>query len=456
MDTTIGDELEILTGDIITMDELALRATAFAHRGGRILAVGSIDDVRCICPAGTPERRAHGTVVPGFIDSHFYLQRGGLKALDLFPDAPPSLEQYRRRMAETALDPDWNSPEPPTAADRREGLRRVQPLLHALGITGVVDPWATVETVRVYQQAHAAGELTMRVTAMPYFEGLRDHLVSPESVITQLGGLGVGSGFGDDILAFGAVKVYADGEGKRQQALRESPWPATGELGIRAIEPDELERIALFCAQNGWALGVHAIGGGAMRMAIEVFERVDARIPLAELRFRLIHAYLEPAADVMARAAHLGILVSTQPAIQWSNAVWLTEVLGPSAAESNPLRSWADAGVTLALGSDGPYFPFDPLEVMRFARTRESRGSTSPVGPAQRLTPTEALAGYTAGSAIGALVDDRRGSLSAGKLADWVELTVDPTTCTDDELATAHVLRTVVGGRVVYEAPDLH
>lgn len=456
MDTKIGDELQILTGEIITMDEHAPRAEAFAHRGGRIRAVGSLDEVRTTCPAGTRELRARGTVVPGFIDSHFYLQRAGLKALDQFPHTPPPVEEYQRRMAETAMDPDWNGPQPPTATDRREGLRRVQPLLHALGITGVVDPWATVETVRVYQQAHTAGELTMRVTAMPYFEGLRDHLVSPESVIAQLGGLGVGSGFGDDMLAFGAVKVYADGEGKRQQALRETPWPATGERGIQAIEPDELETIALFCAQSGWALGVHAIGGGAIRMAIEVFERVDARIPLAELRFRLIHAYLEPAADVMARAARLGVLVSTQPAIQWSNAVWLTKALGPRAAESNPLRSWADAGVTLALGSDGPYFPFDPLEVMRFARTRESRGSTSPVGVAQRLTPTEALAGYTTGSAIGALVDDRRGRLSVGTLADWVELTVDPTTCTDSELAAARILRTVVGGRVVYEAPELH
>ncbi|GAA1688185.1 hypothetical protein GCM10009808_01450 [Microbacterium sediminicola] len=452
MDTTSYDSSAVLVGDIITMDHDAPRAEALAHRDGRIVAIGSLDEVRASVPTGTPETAARGTVVPGFIDSHFYLQRGGLKSLDLFPDHEPTPAEYRERMLETALDPDWNGPSAPTAADRRAGLRRVQPLLHAFGITGIVDPWATTETVRVYQQAHAAGELTMRVTAMPYFEGLRDHLVTPESVMDALGGVGIGSGFGDDTLAFGCVKVYADGEGKRQQALRETPWPATGELGIRAIEPDELERIATFCAQNGWALGVHAIGGGAMRMAIDVFERVDAHTPLAGLRFRLIHAYLEPAPDVIARAARLGVLLSAQPAIQWSNAAWLTDVLGPDAASTNPLRDWTDAGVRIALGSDGPYFPFDPLEVMRFTRTRESRGSDAPIGPDQRLTATEALAGYTRDAAFAALVDARRGILRPGLLADWAELSLDPLAAPDAALADGEALRTVIGGRVVFDA----
>ncbi|MGA1838743.1 amidohydrolase family protein [Herbiconiux sp. 11R-BC] len=441
----------IVAGQIITLDDEQPRAGALAFAGSRIVAVGSLDEVTAQLPAGTPVRQASGVLVPGFIDSHFYLQRGGVKVMDLFPEGPVDLAAFQRRMAETALDPDWPEGEPSDAV-RREGLRRIQPLLHALGITGIADPWATADAVRVYQQARAAGELSLRITAMPYFEGLRDHLISPEDVIARVGGLGVGSGFGDSRLAFGAMKVYADGEGKRQQALREEPWPGTGERGIQTIAAAELELVARFCAEQGWALGVHAIGPAAMRLALDAFERVNADVPIHGLRFRLIHAYLEPSAETVARAARLGVLVSSQPAIQWQNGAWLRETLCEAAENANPLRSWIDGGVRVALGSDGPYFPFDPLRLLWFVRTRAARGIEGPLGAAQSLTPEQALRGLTRDAAFAAFADHERGVLAPGMLADWAELSVDPLRCSDDELAGASVQRTVVGGRTVFEA----
>lgn len=432
------------------MDPARPFARAVAIADGRVIAAGEVADVVAACPIETPIVAARGTVVPGFIDSHFYLQRGGIKLAAQFRDQDPDLATFQRVMAETALDPDW--PEGvPTPGQRRDGLRRIQPMLHALGITGVVDPWATAEQMRIYHAAHRDGELTMRVTCMPYFEGLRDRLMAADEVIAAVGGLGIGSGFGDDTLAFGALKVYVDGEGRRRQALREEPWPGTDDHGTLAIEPSELERLAEFCAASGWALGVHAIGGRAMRVALDAFERVDARIPLVGLRFRLIHAYLEPSADTIARAARLGVLVSSQPAIQWKNGGWLTETLGDPGAAANPLRDWIDGGVRVALGSDGPYFPFDPLRLMWFTRSRHSRGAIDPLGPDQRLTPEEALRGCTADAAFAAFAD-RRGILAPGMLADWAELSVNPLECDDDALLTASVVRTVIGGRAAYVA----
>ncbi len=354
-------------------------------------------------------------------------------------------------MAATALEPDWNRPEPATEAERRDGLRRIQPLLHALGITTVADPWATAETVRTYREAHAAGELVLRVSAMPYDEGLRDHLTTPDEVIARVGGLGVGSGFGDGRLSLGALKVYIDGEGKRSQALREAPWPATGEHGILAISPDELERVALFCAQTGWALGVHAIGGRAQRIALEAFERVDAHVPLAARRFRLIHAYLEPTRETMERAARLGVAVSSQPAIQWQNGVWLRDALGEAASEANPLRSVAGCRGTRGTGVGWPLFPVRPAPraVVRTHARRTRRGR--PLGPAQRISADEALRAATRDAAWAAFADDR-GMLAPGMTADWAELDVDPVTCSDAALASASVRRTVVGGSVVFRA----
>lgn len=446
-----GPRWTLVTGDIVTMDPEASRAQAMLiDPSGRIRSVGPRDAVVAETPDDAAHVRAQGTIVPGFIDSHFYLQRAGLKIMDLFPDREPSLEEFQQAMADTAGDPDWSGGEI-TPDVRREGLRRVQPYLHALGVTGVVDPWATQDAIRVYQLARRAGELTLRVTAMPYIEEFRDRLVTTDEAIIRIGGLGVASGFGDDMLALGAFKVYVDGEGRRRQALRETPWPGTGEHGIQAIDLDDLVRVAEFCARTGWSLGLHAIGGKAMRIAVEALERAASSAPeLRERRFRLIHAYLEPSAETMRRAAELGVILSSQPAIQWANAAWLAELLPGTGAASNPLRSWIAAGVRVALGSDGPYFPFDPCRLMWFARTRAAKGTDQLIGREHALTPEEALAGLTRDAAYMAGVEDRRGMLSSGLLADWVELSGDPLTASDDDLTRLRVLRTVVGGRTVF------
>lgn len=444
----------MVTGDIVTMEPEAPRAEAMlVDPSGTIRSIGSRSRVRADAPTGAAEQAVTGTVVPGFIDSHFYLQRAGIKVVDLFPDREPSPAEFQRAMAETAGEPDWSGG-PITADVRRTGLRRVQPLLHALGVTGVVDPWATQEAMEAYQLARRADELTLRVTAMPYIEELRDRLVTTDEAIARIGGLGVSSGFGDDLLALGAFKIYIDGEGRRQQALRETPWPGTGETGIQAIDREDVVRIAEFCAKSGWSLGLHAIGGQAMRIAMEALEEAAVVAPeLRHRRFRLIHAYLEPSADTMRRAADLGVILSSQPAIQWANARWLSELLPETGAGSNPLRSWIDAGVRVVIGSDGPYFPFRPCELMWFARTRAARGSEEPVGREHALGAEEALAAMTRDAAYLAGVEHLRGSLATGKLADWVELSADPVRASDDEVRRIEVLRTVVGGRTVYEGP---
>lgn len=447
-----GKAWTLVTGDIITMDPLLPRAEAMlVNPTGRIHAIGRHEDVGASTPPGAEHVHAPGTVVPGFIDSHFYLQRAGLKIIDLFGERTPSIEEFQQAMADTAGDPDWSGGEV-TNEVRREGLRRVQPLLHGLGVTGVVDPWATQDAIAAYQLARRADELSIRVTAMPYIEELRDRLVTIDEAISRIGGLGIASGFGDETLALGAFKIYVDGEGRRCEALREAPWPGTQSHGVQAIDGDDIAKVAEFSARHGWSLGLHAIGGKAMRIAVEALEQAALNVPeLRERRFRLIHAYLEPSPETMRRAASLGVILSAQPAIQWVNAAWLAELLPETGAESNPLRSWIEAGVRVVLGSDGPYFPFDPCELMWFARTRAARGVDDAIGPQHALTPEEALAGVTANAAYMAGVEHVRGTLAVGRLADWVELSRDPLAATDEQLRRTHVRRTVVGGRTVFE-----
>ncbi|WP_443027320.1 amidohydrolase family protein [Sphingomonas sp. LR61] len=165
-----------------------------------------------------------------------------------------------------------------------------------------------------------------------------------------------------------------------------------------------------------------------------------------------MHAYLEPSVASADRAARLGVVASLQPSIAWKNAAGLQRRLGSRVDEVNPMRTWADAGATVAMGSDAPYFPFDPREVVPVAAARRMRGLDEPTGPAQAISVLEAVEAYTRGAAHASFAEDRRGVLRDGALADWVLLDVDPAACTVDEFAAARVLRTDVGGVTVFEA----
>lgn len=447
------DDYRIVAAPIITMDPALPRADAMAMRGSRIVAVGELADAQAACPSGTRVQSVTGGyIVPGLIDAHLHLQRGGLKALALLePDA--SAETFIEVMKRTALDEVWPGGEP-TIAERVEGLTRVQPLMHALGITGVIDPAVTDEEMRGYQEARRTGALTLRVVAMPYPNVGTEDEPDIDGAIERLSGIGVSTGFGDDHLRIGGIKVYFDGEGMKGQALLSAPWSDSSDYrGHQRIGTDDFRRLVEFCASHSWSMGVHAVGGEAVSRVLDAFEAVDARSPIRDLRIQLIHAYLEPSAESIARAARLGVVAALQPSIHWNNGSGLIEKLGDRAVAANPIRRWIDAGATVALGSDGPFFPFDPRQLMWQSRSRRIANAEGAYGPEEAISGAEALAGYTTAAAYASFAENDRGALRAGMYADWTALSVDPITCTPDELRQSRVLQTVVGGTTVFRAP---
>jgi predicted amidohydrolase YtcJ len=440
----------IVAGDVITMDSARPRAEAFALRGNTILAIGSLDEVVAACPPGTPVDRPAGAVIlPGLIDAHCHLQVAGLKLLRRERELSRVLEVDE---ALAVLDEDpfgeaWPDGEL-TMDDRVDAIAAAQRLVHALGITGVIDPAASSAEVSAYQEARFRGVLTVRVVAMPY----PDLDGGVDGAIATLRAPGIRTGFGDEVLRIGGVKVYFDGLGMAGTALRREPWPETGEYGTQRVSIEAFERLARACAEAGWSLGVHVVGGGGIDAVLEAFEAIAADVSLKELRFTLIHAYLEPSAENMALAAKLGVVLATQPSIQWVNGPGLVQRLGSDAAASNPLRDWLDAGVTVAAGSDAPAFPIDPRLGFVQATTRAVRDGDAPLGPEQAVTPQEALAMYTTGAswASGAMAYANRGALAVGMGADWTACSVDPLTATPEALRAATFSRTVVGGGTVH------
>lgn len=449
-----ADAARLVIATIRTMDPAHPLAEAMLVVGDRIAAVGPLDAVRAAAPAGTLEERLEGVVLPGFIDAHAHAQRAGLKGLQLTDPGTDAEGFLAAMLADGDADPDapdWLGDEPPTIDDRVAAIRRVQPLLHELGFTGVVDPAVTLEELAGYREAHRLGALSMRVVAMPYPELGTERTPDVDAALALLAGIDGATGDGDDLLRLGPIKVYYDGEGMKGQALLERPW-AGDDHGVQRISAAEFARLAAACIRSGWGLGVHAVGSRAVAEVLDAFEAAGSPAEVEPLRCQLIHAYLEPSAESMARAARLGVIASLQPSIVWNNAAGLAVRLGERMERVGPVRAWLDAGATVALGSDAPYFPFDPRHLVAMAADRRMRGVAEPVGADQAITVLEGVEAYTRGAARASLAEGDRGELRAGMLADWVLLDVDPASCSSAEFRAARVLRTVVGGREVFRA----
>lgn len=415
--------------------------------GGFVRAIGTREEAAATLPANAVIHRAPGTIVPGLIDSHLHMLWTGLKLLRIFGERSVPVAD-----ALAALDADgFNEPWPggsPTLQQRLAALRVVQPVLHSLGITGVVDPAVTAPELSAYAESRRRGELSTRVVAMP----LVDLAGGVAGAVRNLGALGVRTGFGDEWLRLGAAKVFLDGEGADGTALRREPWPDRHGVegrGWQRMTVDDLWSIASSCAQSRWSLGVHVVGGGAIDAALETFTRVNAATPISELGFTLIHAYLEPSKQNMRSAAELGVMVAAQPAIHWINGSGLIQRLGPSAETANPIRAWLEAGVTVGGGSDGPFFPIDPRLGMWQARTRLVRGVQTAHAPELGLDAQSALSIYTTGAAAVSLAGSWRGCLREGFTADWTALEADPLTATADEIRRMSMPEIAIGGRII-------
>ncbi|MEU6642575.1 amidohydrolase [Saccharomonospora sp. NPDC046836] len=424
-------------------------AVVGAHFHAEDLAEGRLPNRHDLDPvSGTTalylDRRTHDAIV-----NTAALQRSGIDRTTPDPpggtierddDGEPTGVLIERPAADLVF-----SQVPPVDLDElHAALAEGQAHLHSLGVVGAAEPGLTPAELAVYQEAWTSGTLTLRTLAMP----LVDTAVPPEEFLT---GLGTVTGFGDERLRIGPLKVYFDGTGGFGTALLSREWPGKpGYHGTQVCSTETFQALADHCATRGWSLAVHTVGDEAVRIVLECMARADRLRPVRDLRFSVMHAYLWPSAESMELAARLGVVLSTQPSMHWRVGAGIADRFGAPAGDLAPLRAWADAGVRLAGGSDGPDFPMSPLFGMWQSRTRRVRGRDAPLGPHSALTPAEALRMWTVDAAYYCFADDERGSLAPGKLADWVEVSVDPVEADDDELASAMVLRTVVGGREVF------
>ncbi|MGE5198475.1 MAG: amidohydrolase [Rhodospirillaceae bacterium] len=337
---------------------------------------------------------------------------------------------------------------PLTPARRAQALTRALAHAASLGVTSVRDMGPDAGDLSAYADFAASGRLTLRISAAP-----------SELQWADQARLGIRHGFGTPFFTLGAVKGFADGSLGSTTAYFFEPYtdaPATQGLLADEMLPLEGMRERLTGADAaGLQLCIHAIGDQAISVVLDLFSDVAKANGARDRRFRIEHAQHVAQKD-FDRFASLGVIAAVQPYHAIDDGRWAERRIGPARIQTTyPFRTFLDRGVRLALGSDWPVAPLSPLLGIYAAVTRATLDGKHPDGwvPAQKITVDEAVRGYTAGSAYAEFADADKGTLAPGALADLVVLSDDIFAIAPARIRDVTVRTTIVGGRVVYDAP---
>jgi predicted amidohydrolase YtcJ len=338
---------------------------------------------------------------------------------------------------------DRAAPEP-SLAQRLEATIAAMDYLAARGVTAVhhMGSWSDLE---VFRLAHKRGVRKTRIyaaTPLAQWERLAEEVKR--------------AGRGDDWLQIGGLKGYVDGSlGSHTAAFLEAFADAPKDTGLLVNTTEDLEAWTAAADAAGLQVMVHAIGDRAIRLQLDVFERVAKRNGQRDRRFRIEHAQHIDPADIP-RFAALGVIASMQPYHAIDDGRWAERVIGARRSETTyAFRSLLDSGAHVAFGSDWFVAPPTPLEGVYAAVTRRTLDGKNPGGwvPAQKISVEEGLRAYTSEAAYAAFSERSLGSLEPGKLADLVILDRDITAIPGEDIAKARVVLTMVGGRVVFQDP---
>jgi len=343
---------------------------------------------------------------------------------------------------------------PPLFAEKVDALRRVQALYHEAGITALRDPGLVkfpgleAEDFRAYFTLWKAGDLKLRVTGMMGIPPGAD----PEQAIGGLEHSALGSGFGDEWLRVGGIKLMTDGG--VETAYLQTPYASDPSFtGVRVLEPDYLLAILRAARRLGWAVGVHCVGDGAVEMVTRAFETVHREAPLTGEGWAVEHAILATP-EQSRRLRDLGVFVTAQSVHLWTLGQNMVKHWGPARANAAyPQRTWLDLGVRVAGGTDANVCPHDQLLALYVDVTRETE-QAGPLGQDEAIPPDAALRCHTQVSADCLGIGRWAGSLEPNKVADFTVVSDNPLSGPPDRIRRARVLATVVGGRVVHRRTE--
>ena len=332
-------------------------------------------------------------------------------------------------------------------AERRRVMELAAQEALSKGVTSFHDAGTGFGTIDLMKELEAEGALPVRLYVMirapndELEQRLPDYLMPADT---------------NDYLVVRAIKVSIDGAlGSHGAWLLEPYEDMPSSTGLALVEPESVARTAELAIANGFQLAVHAIGDRANREVLDIYERTFAAHPeMADPRWRIEHAqHLHP--DDIRRFGELGVVPAMQGVHATSDAPWIPKRLGEQRAREGAYM-WQElmkSGAVIANGTDAPVEDVNPI--VSFYSSVSRRTNTGDVFyPDQRMTREEALRSYTLNNAYAAFEEDVKGSLTPGKLADIVVLSKDIMRVPEEEIPTAQVDLTIVGGEVRYRRAE--
>jgi predicted amidohydrolase YtcJ len=354
---------------------------------------------------------------------------------------------------------------------RTDKVRRLKELFadyNSVGITSVCDRDASLDEVETYKELHRSGGLTVRANLSQHIEsigplaGLLESIrqVSRDPLFKE----------GDDWLRIIGIKAFLDGGMLTGSAYMREPWGISeiysikdpAYRGVLFISKERLLAMVRTAVECGLQFTAHSVGDGAVHALLDAYAEVDKELPVRKTRPCISHSNFM-SREAVEQAARLGVMVDIQPAWLYLDAHTLAKQFGYERLRYfQPLHSLFEAGVIAGGGSDhmqkigslrSVNF-YNPFLGMATAITRQARLYERPLHPEEALTREQAIRFYTINNARVLGCEDRLGSLEPGKLADLIVLDTDLLTCPEKEIATAQVLRTYVGGKLIYKKPS--
>ncbi len=339
----------------------------------------------------------------------------------------------------------------PTHDQRRQAIEAALRDVAQWGVTSIQD-YSTWEDFQIYEEIEHDGKLTARISEwLPFndsLETLEAHRAEhPRS---------------DNMLHTGMLKGFMDGSlGSHTAALLEPYSDEPKNSGLPQYEQAKLNEMAKERIEAGFQMGFHAIGDKGVQMALDAYavaekDAKEKKIKAAnggdDYRLRIEHAQVTTPLQI-AKFKELKVIASMQPSHLLTDMNWAMDRLGQKRAAHS--YAWADflkKGVPLAFGTDYPVEPVTPFRGLYAAVTRASEDGKKQYFPEEKLTMEQAIAAYTTGSAFAEFEEKQKGLIAPGMLADFVELDRDVTSVAPPKILGTKVLRTVVGGKTVYQA----
>jgi len=375
---------------------------------------------------------------------------GGIIVRDPKTGEPTGLLMEKARALVLKVIPPW------TAVQQKQGIVTGMKEMNSLGITSVTDPGIMPEYVGIYTDVYNDGKFTVRMNVLLYFpiikgvtQGVDDWEAAFKYVQTR-------GGFGNEWLRIAGVKIHG-GIPPLKTAWMYEPYVGggVGSLVIRGETDDEkvkqFKDMILLAHKNRYQVGIHCCGDKEIDLAMETFAKAMKEDPW-DARHYIIHSdFATPKACKLAGDYNLGMNV--QSSIKWTISDFMETIVGKTRGDYMwPLRTMLDAGIRVTNSSDAAVTYPNWLFGVAGAVLRESKATGKVSGPEQRITVAEAIRTYTINGAYQDHQEDIKGSIEAGKLADFCIIDRNILSIDPHHIRNTKVLMTIVDGKIVYDA----